>query len=367
MASYNEIIEELRGKLGDSPEENEKILREEAEKFAKAGNKEGFDAAESLIMENIPEERRNEIIRITHVDGVRLDKMYAQVVELMKNKEYVEAKKVAERLYKKIVVEFKEGENNKFVSLRNPFEENFYQIIFKPEKELIRAPFDFSEYITAYAYLMIETGSPLDAIPILEKAIEFNPVDCGPKFELAEVYKLLKNRRQVENITRETLRVASSPVALARCYANMGYSLTDAGEFEDAAAFYTASVMFEPNPAIPYEMQLLADRKGTPIVRPTRDRIVEVLEKYDMRFGPNPEIVQIASQLAAYYLNEKDIPNALKAMKLTYNLTLDENIKKLILKYDPDAVQYSSRELEAQKKAAEGRNITQSVNENPEA
>ena len=55
MASYNEIIEELRGKLGDSPEENEKILREEAEKFAKAGNKEGFDAAESLIMENIPE------------------------------------------------------------------------------------------------------------------------------------------------------------------------------------------------------------------------------------------------------------------------------------------------------------------------
>lgn len=359
MASYNEIIEELRSRLGDSPEENEKLLRAEAEKFAKAGDSEGFRACEALILENIPEERRNEIIRLTHIDGVRLDKMYEQIVELMNKKEYAEAKKLAEKLYKKIIVEFKEGEKAKFVSLRNPFEENLYQIMFKPEKELVRAPFDFSEFITAYAFIMVETGSALDAIPILEKAVEYNPVDCGPKFELAEVYKLMKNRRQVELITKETLRVASSPLALARCYANMGYSLTDAGEYDDAAAFYTASVMFAPNPQIPLEMQHLADIKGSPIMRPSRDEIIEVFKKYGFGFGPNPEVIQIASHLAAYYLNEKDIPNAVKAMKLTYNLTLDEDVKKLILKYDPNASQYVSNEQEA-------RNITQTINEHPE-
>lgn len=359
--SYKETLEEIRGKLGDSREENDKMLRELASKYAQEGNQEGFEAVEQLLLENLPEATRKEMLRITHVDGVRLDKMYEQINQLIGERKFVEAKPLAERLYKKITVEFREGENAKFVSLRNPFEDNLYQLIYKPEKKLNRAPFDFATYITAYAYIMTETGSPLDAIPILEKAIEFNPVDCGPKFELAEVYKLLKNRKRLEEITRDTLKVASSPVALARCYANMGYLLTDAQEYDDAAAFYTASVMLAPNPAVPLEMQHLADLKGSPIVRPLHEEVVEVLAKYDMKLGPNQEVVTVAAELAAHYLQENDIPNAVNALKITYNLTLDENIKNLILKYDPEAARY------VRKDNVEGKNnITQTVNESPE-
>ncbi len=339
--SYNEYKEELKAKLTASADDNDVILREAAEKFASEGNKEGFEAAKDLLFESLPEAKRNEINRITHVDGVRLDKLYEQIAGLIKKNDNVAAKDLAERLYKKITVEFKETDTVKYVSLRNPFEDNLYQLLFKPEKTLTRTPYDFAEYITSYGYLMVETGSPLDAIPILEKAIEFNPVDVGPRFELAEVYKLLKNRKRLMELTKETLRVASSPVALARCYANIGYSLTDAQEYEDAAAFYVASVMLVPNPAIPRELQHLADLKGSPIVRPERDKIVEVFAKYDLEFGPNVEVVNVCAELAAYYLNENDIPNALKAMKMTYNLTLDENVKNLILKYDPTATQYT--------------------------
>jgi len=359
--SYNDTLEEIRSKLGDSPEENDKLLRRIAADYAQAGNKEGFEAAEQLLLENLPENVRKEMLRITHVDGVRLDKMYEQITALIREKKFVDAKSMAERLYKKITVEFREGEKSKFVSLRNPFEDNLYQRLFKPEKELKRAPFDFASYITTYAYVMTETGSPLDAIPILETAIDFNPVDCGPKFELAEVYKLLKNRKRLEEITRDTLRVASSPVALSRCYANMGYLLTDAQEYDDAAAFYTASVMLAPNPAVPLEMQHLADLKGSPIVRPDHGEVVEVLKKYDMELGPNQEVVTTAAELAAHYLQENDIPNAVMALKITYNLTLDENIKNLIIKYDPEAARYVRKD-----NVKEERNITQTVNESPE-
>lgn len=365
--AVKDIIEELRAKLGDSPEENEKILREEGKRYASEGNADGVSAAEKLMIENMSDEQRDEIYRITHVDGVSLDKMFDNINKLINEKKIVEAKPIAERLYKKIIVEFKEGEKAKFVSLRNPFEDNLYQYMYKSEtKTLNRTPFDFSAYITTYAYILVETGSPLDAIPVLEKAIEYNPVDCGPRFELAEVFKLLKNKKRMLEVTRDTLKIASSPVAIARCYANIGYILVDMGEFDDAVAFYTASVMFAPHPQIPYELRDIAQRKGTPVIQPTREQIDKAMEKYDIKFGPNSDVITVAAQLSMHYLQQQNLPLALNSLKLTYNLTRDEKIKQLILKYEPAAQRLvpnqSSEAVDAVKP-----NITRTVNENPES
>ncbi len=356
--SYDKILAELKSKLGDDIRENDRMLRREAEKFAKEKNADGVKAASELLVENMPEEEREEIKRITHIDGVRLDKIYDQIVELLNKHDVVTAKPIAEKLYKKITVEFKEGEKAKFVSLRNPFEDNLCQILFKQDKILNRTPFDFAAYITTYAYILTETGSPFDAIPILKKAMEYNPVDCGAKFELAEVYKLLKNRKRLLEITRDTIEVASSPVALARCYANVGYALTDSQDYDDAAAFYTASVMMAPHPAIPQEMRHLAQLKGTPLKVFNHEQIISVFKKYDMEFGFNPEVIKVASQLAAYYLGERDIPNALNALKITYNMTRDEKVKNIILKYEPE----SAKDFVP---VSEGKpNITKTVNNN---
>lgn len=334
--SYDEILADLKSRLTDDIRENDTMLRKEAEKFAKEKNTDGVKAAGELLVANMPEEEVEEIKRITHVDGVRLDVMHKQIVEMINKHSAIEAKPLAERLYKKITVEFKEGEKAKFVSTRNPFEDNLLQVLFKQDKILNRAPFDLATYITTYAYILTETGSPFDAIPVLRQAIEFNPVDCGPMFELAEVYKLLGNRKRLFEITRDTVKVASSPVALARCYANIGYMLVDSGDYDDAAAFYTASVMMYPHPAIPQEMRHLAQLKGTPLRQFSHEQIVDVFKKYEIEFAFNPEVIKVAAQLSAYYLGERDIPNALNALKITYNMTRDEQVKNIILKYEPD-------------------------------
>ncbi len=335
--AYNEIITELRAKLGDDYAKNMEILRNDGDRFAAEGNLDGVRAVGELVLEIMPEDQKAEVNRLTHIDGVRLDEMYNTILEHINKNEYMPAKSLAEKLYKKIVNDYAETEKSAFVSLRNPFEDNLYQILFKPEKTLNRAPFDFSTYLTTYAFILVETGSTIDAVPILEKAMEFNPVDCGPKFELTEIYKITKNRKKVIELTKETLKVASSPIAIARCYANMGYALTDAGEFEDAVAFYTASSMMAPNPAIAMEMNHIKDLKGSPIPMPSNDKIEEVMKKYGIATGANRDVVAVAAQLASHYLMKKDIPNALQALKLTYNLTADEEVKKLILKYDPKA------------------------------
>ena len=69
----NDILKELRGKLGDSPEENEKMLREAGEKYAAEGNLDGVNAVGELLLEQMPEDRKKEIERLTHIDGVRID------------------------------------------------------------------------------------------------------------------------------------------------------------------------------------------------------------------------------------------------------------------------------------------------------
>lgn len=332
---YKDIVAELRKKLGDSPEENEKILKREGEKFAHEGDLDSLKAVGELILENMPEERRNEVNRLTHIDGMRLDEMYSKIVGLINEKKPLEALPLAERLYKKITLEYAESETAKFVSLRNPFEDNLCQFLFKQDKTLNRTPFDFAAYITTYAYLLIETGANIDAIPVLERAIEYNPVDVGPRFELTEVYKIIRNKKMVLETTRQTLAVASSPTAIARCYANVGYTLTDFGDYEDAVIFYVASTMFSANPAISLEMQHVADLKGTPVVMPSRDKIIKTMEKYDINFGPDQKVIDTAAQLATYYIGRKDIPNALNALKILYILTRDESVKNLIIRMDP--------------------------------
>ncbi|MCC8135132.1 MAG: tetratricopeptide repeat protein [Ruminococcus sp.] len=360
---YNEILDSLRAKLtGETYEENAAILREEGLKYGKVGDYDGVKAVGELMLELMPESEKEEIKRLTHLDGIRLDEYYKNIVKLINEKNTIEAKPLAEKLYRKITEEYREGETAKFVSLRNPFEDNLYQHLFENTKTLNRAPFDFATYITAYGYLLVDSGSPLDAIPVLEKAIEYNPVDCGPKFELAEVYKVLKNKAQLIKLTKETLHVASSPIAIARCYANMGYMCVDFGELDDAVAFYTASVMMAPNPAIPHELRGIAQMKGKEIKQPTADEINEAFEKYGLEFGPDKEVISVAAYLGSYYLNKKDIPNALKALKIVYNLTRDEEIKKIILKYEPDARQVMPDGTPVSGKP----NITRTVNNNPE-
>ena len=361
---YNEIIAMLKAKLGDDPEENDKILRKEGENFVKEGNADGIKAVGELLLENMPEERRKEVERLTHMDGESLDDVYKRIVKMIDEKKILEALPIAEKLYKKITLEYSEGETSKFVCLRNPFEDNLCQVLFKTDKVLNRAPFDFAAYLTTYAYLLVETGSTVDAIPILEKAIAYNPVDVGPRFELAEIYKVIKNYKKLAEITRQTIEVASSPIALARCYANMGYMLTDKRELDDAAAFYIASVMLAPNPAIPLEMQALADLKGKPIVRPTNEQIAEVMKKYDIDYGPSKKVIEVAAQLSQNYLIEKNIPYALQTLKILYNLTFDEQIKDLILKLDPKSAMAVPKP--EQENDGEKPNITQTINDKPE-
>ena len=79
---------------------------------------------------------------------------------------------------------------------------------------------------------------------------------------------------------------------------------------------------------------------------------MNILQNYVERFNKYDEEI---------YKN--DIDNALKSLKILYNLTRDEQIKDIILKYEPSAelTRPDGTPLEKDKP-----NITRTVNNNPE-
>ena len=162
----NNILEELRAKLTDSPEDNNEFLRKEGERFAKEGNVEGVEAVTKLIIEIMPQSQKEEVERLTHLDGERLDQVQAKIVKLVGEKDLNEAKNLAERLYKKIMLDYKEGETAKFVSLRNPFEDNLYQLrcLLHMHISLLR----WAHLLTLSPYWSrLWTSIPLTAVPDL--------------------------------------------------------------------------------------------------------------------------------------------------------------------------------------------------------
>ncbi len=333
----NEIKKSIRKQLTGDFEKDKQFLSDKSEEYMKENDEEGISAVIDLLSEIMPEEYQKSIMRIMYINGKRLDKVYADIIEMLKSKQNLEnALKLAEELYSKITEGFTESDTTKFVSLRNSFEDNLYQIVFKPEKTLNRTPFDFSRMITAYGYILVEYREFEKAVEVLKKAIEYNPVDCGPKFELAEIYKLQKDKDKTIEITKETLKVASSPATIARCYTNLGYMCVDLKEYDDAVAFYYASILFYPYSAVKAELRNISMITGQRLTPPDDNAVQKTFEKYGIPYGPDKTVIEVSALLSQQSLMNNNTKDALIYLKILYGLTNDQQIKDIILKYEPE-------------------------------
>lgn len=333
----NEIKKSIRKQLTGNFEKDKQFLSDKSEEYMKENDEEGISAVIDLLSEIMPEEYQKSIMRIMYINGKRLDKVYADIIEMLKSKQNLEnALKLAEELYSKITEGFTESDTTKFVSLRNSFEDNLYQIVFKPEKTLNRTPFDFSRMITAYGYILVEYREFEKAVEVLKKAIEYNPVDCGPKFELAEIYKLQKDKDKIIEITKETLKVASSPATIARCYTNLGYMCVDLKEYDDAVAFYYASILFYPYSAVKAELRNISMITGQRLTPPDDNAVQKTFEKYGIPYGPDKTVIEVSALLSQQSLMNNNTKDALIYLKILYGLTNDQQIKDIILKYEPE-------------------------------
>ena len=298
------VVLACRARLTGDAEKDIDMLQQEVLRYEKtepALAQELVEIAHSLLSPEQADYLKSHI----YLDGKRLDQVYAEADALTQAGKYAESEQLTRKLYEHILVQFKETAEARFFSFRNRLESELYHQLFHPTKQLLKAPFDFARFIGLHAYNLVELRRTAEALPVLERAVRYDPVNPDPRFEIAEVCKLLRAHDQLLEAIRQTLPLCTTPYAFARCYANMGFYCVEVEDYPSAVCFYYESLRYEDHPAIPGELRHVAALMGHKIVPPTRDMILDAFAKYDILNGPGRELLYVATTLGEQAMHDE--------------------------------------------------------------
>lgn len=337
MTETEKIILSLRSQLTGDLTKDILFLQKEAEQYA---GKENGDEITNAIMELavslMPKEHLEFMKKTIYVGERRLDVVYREAEHLMKHHMNAKSLELTTQLYNKVCEAFAETSDTRFFSFRNLLESNLYYVMYHPTKRLEKAPFDFVRFLMAHAYNLIELRRPAEAIPVLEEAIRFNPVNPDPRFELAEAYKVMREPEKLLAVIRETLPICASPYALSRCYANLGYYCVEKKDYDRALCFYFESLVYADHPAMRAELRHLAKLKGEELKPPTRKDVLQAFADLELPNGADPNVLAVASALAEQALDRSAWKEAAFYLRVFRDLTHDEEAGKLLEKCEEE-------------------------------
>ncbi len=324
------IVASVRSRLTGDLTKDMVMIEAEVSRYAQQEDgaaiaKELTDLAMSLM----PQQHLDFMKQKLYIGERRLDAVYGEAAALMQQRQYDKAIVLTTQIYDKIRTEFMETEDARIFSFRNLLESNLYYVMYHPTKRLEKAPFDFVRFLMAHAFNLVEMRRPSEAIPVLEEAIRFNPVCPDPRFELAEIYKLMHEHEKLLTVIRETLPVCASPHAIARCYANLGYYCVDVKEFEKAICFYFESLIYSHTQTVRMELTHVAQMMGKKIHPPKREEVLQAFASLEIPNGPSQNVLGVAAALGEQAMEKEEWENACFYLRVFADLTNDEEAKKL--------------------------------------
>jgi len=325
----NQIIAGVRAQISGDTKKDLLMIQETAQTYEKQPD--GADVAKELLKiayEIMPDEQTDYLKKMLYIGEKRLEEIYHDANELIQKKKFDESVILTEQLYQHIITNFTETPERRFFSFRNLLESNLYYVLYHPTKQMMKAPFDFALFIGAHAYNLVELGKAEEAIPVLQEAIRYNPVNPDPRFELAEVYKVLKQHDNLLTTIKDTLPICATPYALSRCYANMGFHCIEIEDYESALAFYYQSLIFADHPAVRGELAIIQQKLNRKLQPPTHEEVLKRFEQYQIPFGAGAEILDVASQLAEQAKDGKRWEEAFFYFGTIYGLTNDPKARE---------------------------------------
>ena len=327
----NDVLLAVRAQLSGDLQKDIAMIEEKAKQYeAQEGGKETADALVELAYSILPDEQTAYMKRTLYIGDKRLDHVYADAMALTKAGKTARSLELTEKLYKHILEQFPETDDTRIFSFRNLLESNLYQLLYHPTKKLLKAPFDFTLFIGAHAYNLVEVRRLEEAVTVLQEAIRYNPVNPDPRFELAEVYKLMQQDEKLLETVCETLPICSSGYAIGRCYANLGYYCVNIKDYKSAVAFYYESVMFADHPAIAGELRHIEQLTGHPVIPPTREMINAAFAEHHIYHGPGRELLYTARELAKQAQEGERWEEAMFYLRVVNSLIKDPEAEKAL-------------------------------------
>ena len=144
-------------------------------------------------------------------------------------------------------------------------------------------------FLTAYSYLeciYFETNDFENANKMIDKMLEWAPMNLDGLFERSQIYLRQKDLQQFLNHTLSIYDKISKAKYMARFYRNLGYYYIEVKQLDLAYALYSASIMFEQSPNAFNEMGYINKLLGRePYKMPVNEWIKE-LNSNNIPVGP---------------------------------------------------------------------------------
>ena len=222
--------------------------------------------------------------------------------------------------------------NVKRFAFSSPFEEIIYRYhgdddIKKCDIELI-SPLPFLLYYEL-GFALFELKRYDEAKEAYEQALELNPVDPRPQFELIQIAKERGDRATIRAILEKVHRCLYTRAQLGRFYREHSYLACLEEQFDLAVALIYVSISYDDTPVARAQLNALAKHKGVDLSRPTVEVTKARLGAANIPVGPFMPLVDIAMEAGRQV--QPVYPAVAKMLySIAYDMTHYEQIAKLI-------------------------------------
>jgi tetratricopeptide (TPR) repeat protein len=134
-------------------------------------------------------------------------------------------------------------------------------------------------------------------------------------------------------INKSCLKYAYSNKSIARCYRNFGYYYIEEEKYDIAIALFFLSINYDQEARVAHsELFYISNKTGLEINPPNYQKIIKLLEENDIQVGANRLILSIAYSIGCEAQKNGQNEMAKYFYSIVFDLTNDEEIKKIIEK-----------------------------------
>jgi tetratricopeptide (TPR) repeat protein len=336
--TFNSIIKNITSGLTGNPDNDMQYLMDQGEKYKSSKySKEISRTIGRLIYDIIPEDKRNELSKIIDNHELGIEKIIEEADFQIFKKNFTKARILLEEIINEINSSGLYSDDNvsEYKCFSNLLEEIVYKEYFKPQKEVRKIPENFTLVFLRYGVILFELKEFEKSEEALKRSLKYNPVKTDALFELSEIYKHNKEWDEYLNINKTCLDYCYTSMSLGRCYRNLGFYYIEKEDYDLAVALFYLSLNFDQESKIAQsELLYISNKTNRQIKNPDIENVKKLLFENDIELGANKLILRLAIALGKQAQSE-NIPDAAKYFySVFYDLTGDEEVKKIIASLD---------------------------------
>ena len=331
---FDLIMHDITSGLTGDPNVDMSYLNEQCEKYSNHElGKEIARACGRLIYEMIPEDKKAELNKVIGNDNAGTESIMEEVRFNIYKRDFNKAFNLIEPLVQKLEdgKPFEDDRVSEYHTFAESFEEVLYIFRSKSEKDVREATIPLADIYLLYGSILVDLKRIQEGQEAFKKALRWNPTNFLITSEYIETYKVIGDMDSFFKLTIDAFRIAFRPQHVARCYRNLGFYFVEKQLFSEAIACYLLSLQYEKDSKqAQSELYFINNQAEAPMKQPTLDDVKQYADKYGFPIGADQDILGLSYSYGKHFYDDRQFDAAKYFFDITYGLTEDAEIKKLI-------------------------------------